>query len=291
MAGDLAFGLFGLHRGANAEPETLARRARLAEEAGFESIWLGDHVMLPFGAQAVAALPADQPRLEVVVALGFLAAVTSRVRLGLGVIVLPQRQPVLLAKQLTTVDVLSKGRLIFGVGVGYLEAELRSLGATLADRGARTDEYLAAIRAIWDTQAPDFAGQHVAWADLMQRPLPVQQPHPPIVVGGSSPAAYRRAIRSANGFSASSMDVEQAAQVLAEISALAREIDRPADLGELEITVTPRGAVDLDTARRFADLGVHRLLLLPRDLDSLAVEELISTVGETLVGRVQTSSE
>ncbi len=291
MAGDLAFGLFGLHRGANAEPETLARRARLAEEAGFESIWLGDHVMLPFGAQAVAALPADQPRLEVVVALGFLAAVTSRVRLGLGVIVLPQRQPVLLAKQLTTVDVLSKGRLIFGVGVGYLEAELRSLGATLADRGARTDEYLAAIRAIWDTQAPDFAGQHVAWADLMQRPLPVQQPHPPIVVGGSSPAAYRRAIRSANGFSASSMDVEQAAQVLAEISALAREIDRPADLGELEITVTPRGAVDLDTARRYADLGVHRLLLLPRDLDGPAVEELISTVGETLVGRVQTSSE
>src|SRR5687767_6753066 len=111
MARSLAIGLFGLHRGVNTEPETLVRRAELAEAAGFESLWVGDHVTLPYGARALAGNPADQPRLEVVVALAYLAAVTRRVRLGVGVIVLPQRQPVLLAKQLSTIDVLSNGRL------------------------------------------------------------------------------------------------------------------------------------------------------------------------------------
>ena len=108
MASRLAIGLFGLHRGVNTEPETLVSRAQLAEAAGFESLWVGDHVTLPYGEQAIPDNPADQPRLEVVVALSYLAAVTRRVRLGVGVIVLPQRQPVLLAKQLSTLDVLSR---------------------------------------------------------------------------------------------------------------------------------------------------------------------------------------
>ncbi|MCC7368470.1 MAG: TIGR03619 family F420-dependent LLM class oxidoreductase [Chloroflexi bacterium] len=281
----MKFGLFGLHRGANADPDVLARRARLAEDAGFESLWLGDHIMLPFGAQALPTLPADQPRLEVVVALGYLAAVTSRVRLGLGVIVLPQRQPVLLAKQLTTVDVLSRGRLIFGIGVGYLEPELESLGASLADRGARTDEYLAAIRAIWAADAPDVDGRYVRFASVMQRPLPVQRPHPPIVVGGSSRPAYRRAILAANGFYGSNYTVAQSESVLREIRALAASLDRPPALGDLEITVTPTEPMTLDLARQYAALGVDRLLLQPRDLDGPEVEALIAMVGETLVGR------
>ena len=282
----LKFGLFGLHRGANADPETLARRARLAEDAGFESLWLGDHVTLPYGARTEPKLPADQPRLEVVVALGYLAALTSRVCLGLGVIVLPQRQPVLLAKQLTTVDVLSGGRLIFGIGVGYLEPELQALGANLSDRGARTDEYLAAIRAIWHQDAPSFDGRFVQFNEVMQRPLPLQQPHPPIVVGGSSPPAYRRAILSANGFYGSNYDLRRTADVLDEIRRLAGTLERPADLGELEITVTPTEQIDLDLARRYADLGVHRLLLQPRDLNGPEMEQLISAVGDTLVGQI-----
>jgi probable F420-dependent oxidoreductase len=287
MARSLAIGLFGLHRGVNTEPETLVRRAELAEAAGFESLWVGDHVTLPYGAQALAGNPADQPRLEVVVALAYLAAVTRRARLGVGVIVLPQRQPVLLAKQLSTLDVLSNGRLIFGVGVGYLEPELRALGASLTDRGARTDEYLAAMRAIWDERAPSFAGRFVSFDEMMQRPLPVQRPYPPIVVGGSSRAAYRRAILSGNGFYASRMSVERAAEVLGEIRELARGLDRPAELGELEITLTPEEEIDPDLARRYADLGVHRLLLWPRDVgEPEALERFIGSVGESLIGKV-----
>jgi probable F420-dependent oxidoreductase len=287
MAGTLTFGLFGVHRGQQAEPDALGRRARLAEAAGFESIWVGDHLSLPMGAQAVAAYPPEQPRLEALVTLGYLAGITSRVRLGVGVIVVPQRQPVLLAKQLTTIDVLSKGRLIFGIGVGYVEAELKALGASLADRGARTEEYLAAVKAIWDERAPDFSGQYVSWSDLMQRPLPAQRPHPPIVVGGSSPAAYRRAIRAANGFYGHNLDLEQTTRVLGELRRLSGEVERPSTLGELEISITPRELVDVDTARHYADLGVHRLLVLPRDLNSPdAVEKLIGTLGDTVVGRV-----
>src|SRR4051794_7519445 len=188
----MKFGLYGLLRGQGIEPDTLVRRARAAESAGFESLWVGDHIALP------ADQGGEQPRLEVVVAISHLAAVTTRIRLGFGVIVLPQRQPVLLARQLSSIDVLSRGRLTVGVGVGYVEPELSALGVPLAERGARTDEYLAAMRALW-AASPSFHGRWVTFEDVHQRPLPVQRPHPPIVVGGHSAAACRPAGTSAHG--------------------------------------------------------------------------------------------
>ncbi|HSR23327.1 MAG TPA: LLM class flavin-dependent oxidoreductase, partial [Candidatus Eisenbacteria bacterium] len=117
MGDGLKLALFGLHRGGSVGPDTLVRRARTAEAAGFEALWVGDHVALPAGT----AHPPEQPRLEALVALSYLAAVTTRVGLAIGVIVLPQRQPVLLAKQLSSIDVLSHGRLTVGIGVGYVE--------------------------------------------------------------------------------------------------------------------------------------------------------------------------
>jgi probable F420-dependent oxidoreductase len=274
--------LFGLHRGSSANPDALVRRARLAEEAGFEALWVGDHIALP----SDAADPPAQPRLEALAALTYLAAVTTRVRLGVGVIVLPQRQPVLLAKQLASIDVLSKGRLTVGIGVGYLEPELRAFGVTLADRGPRTDEYLAAMRALWGEETPPFAGRFVSFADVIERPRPVQQPHPPIVIGGHSATAHRRAIQSGNGWYGWELDLEQTARTLGELRETAAHLERPAALGELEITITPPGPIDVDAARRYAELGVHRLALQPHTMEGSVIEELITTVGETLVGRV-----
>ena len=282
MADGLKLALFGLHRGSSVDPETLSRRARLAEEAGFEALWVGDHVALPFDAPDSAR----QLRLYALVALAYLAVVTSRVRLGVGVIVLPQRQPVLLAKQLSSIDVLSGGRLTVGIGVGYVERELRALGASLADRGARTDEYLAAVRQLWDEPTPSFAGRFVCFADVLQRPRPVQRPHPPIVIGGHSPAAYRRAVQSGNGWYGWELDLEQTARALDALRETAARYERAADLGGLEITVTPPGPVDVDAARRYTDLGVHRLALQPPTTEGSAIEELITRVGEGLVGRV-----
>jgi probable F420-dependent oxidoreductase len=285
MAAGLKLALFGLHRGGSADPDTLIRRARRAEDVGFESFWVGDHIALP-AVPAPGGDPPGQPRLEAVVALAYMAAVTSRVRLAVGVLVLPQRQPVLLAKQLATIDVLSKGRLIVGIGVGYLEPELRALGASLADRGARTDEYLAAMRTLWDEPAPSFAGRFVSFSDVIARPRPVQRPHPPIVIGGHSPAAYRRAIKAGNGWHGFDLDLAQTAQALVALRETASLAERPAGLGELEITITPRGTPDVDAACRYADLGVHRLAIQPHTMDGSAMDQLITTVGETLVGRV-----
>ena len=276
----MKFGLYGLLRGGGIEPDTLVGRARLAEEVGFESLWVGDHIALP------AELEGERPRLEVVAAVSHLAAVTSRVRLGFGVIVLPQRQPVLLAKQLTSIDVLAKGRLTVGIGVGYVEPELRAMGVSLAERGARTDEYLAAMRTLWTEPAPSFQGRFVSFSGVFQCPPPVQRPYPPIVVGGHSAAAQRRAVTTANGWYGVYLEVDETAAALAQLRKVAAECDRPASLGELEITITPPGPISLDTARRYADLGVHRLVIQSRNPDGADVEALIESVGETLVGRL-----
>jgi probable F420-dependent oxidoreductase len=280
MADRLKFGLYGLLRGSGADPDTLVRRAQRAEQAGFESLWVGDHI----------ALPADQdgkePRLEVVVAISHLAAVTTRVRLGFGVLVLPQRQPVLLARQLSSIDILSRGRLTVGIGVGYVEPELRALGVSLADRGARTDEYLAAMRTLWTEPEPSFEGRFVSFAGVYQQPPPAQRPHPPIVVGGHSAAACRRAVTTANGWYGVYLDVRQTADALARLRKVADGCDRPAGCGEVEITITPPGRIGLDTARRYADLGVHRLVLQPGTEDGSDMDELIDSAGTTFIGSV-----
>jgi probable F420-dependent oxidoreductase len=282
MAEQLMLALYGLHRGSSVDPDTLTRRARLAEEAGFEALWVGDHVALPAG------LPdsSHQPRLEALVALTYMAAVTTRVRLGAAVIVLPQRQPVLLAKQLTSIDVLSGGRLTVGVGVGYVEAELRALGASLADRGARTDEYLAAMRALWDEPTPTFEGRYLSFAGVLQRPRPVQRPHPPIVIGGHSPAALRRAVERGDGWFGWDLDVEATAAALARLWEAAGRYERPAELGALEISIAPPVTPSLETARRYAELGVHRLVVQPPTMEGSAMDELIASVGQELIARL-----
>lgn len=282
MAEQLMLALYGLHRGSSVDPDTLTRRARLAEEAGFEALWVGDHVALPAG------LPDSsyQPRLEALVALTYMAAVTTQVRLGAAVIVLPQRQPVLLAKQLTSIDVLSGGRLTVGVGVGYVEAELRALGASLADRGARTDEYLAAMRVLWDEPTPAFEGRYLSFAGVLQRPRPVQRPHPPIVIGGHSPAALRRAVERGDGWFGWDLDVDATAAALARLREAASRHERPAELGTLEISIAPPVTPSLETARRYAELGVHRLVVQPPTMEGSAMDELIASVGQELIARL-----
>ena len=219
-------------------------------------------------------------------AVSYLAAVTATVRLGFGVIVLPQRQPVLLARQLSSIDILSRGRLIAGFGVGYVKPELRALGVEMAERGARADEYLAAMRVLWTDPAPSFSGRFVAFSGVYQRPPPVQRPHPPIVIGGHSAAAYRRAVTTADGWYGVYLDPDQAARALSELRQVAARCERPARLSDLEITITPPGRVDAATARQYADIGVHRLVLQPVTEDGSDMEDLIESAGQTLIGRI-----
>ncbi|GAB3425337.1 LLM class F420-dependent oxidoreductase [Flindersiella endophytica] len=279
----MKFALYGLHRGSSASPETMARRARRAEDAGFEALWVGDHIALPVGDDTNAADPVGQPRIEAVVTLAHLAALTSRIRLGFGVLVLPQRQPVLLAKQLSSIDFLSGGRLTVGVGVGYVEPEFRALGVPLAERAARTDEYLSVLRTLWADASPAFDGRFVSFDGVAQQPQPVQRPHPPIVVGGHSAATYRRVVQSANGWYGWELSVEETTAALAQLEAARARHGRPSDLGEIEVSITPPGIPDLDTVRRYAEAGVHRLVLQPPTMDGTAMDDLIDLAATTLI--------
>jgi probable F420-dependent oxidoreductase len=181
---EMRFGLFSVNAGPCVDPHTAARIARVAEDAGFDSLWAGEHVVLPDPRVPPSPMDPLDDILDPVVSLTYLAGQTRRVRLGTGIIILPQRNPLVLAKELASLDVLSGGRLIFGVGVGYLEPEFRALGISFADRGRRTLEYLAAMRAIWSEDQPAYQGRYVSFAGVQARPQPPQQPHPPITIGG-----------------------------------------------------------------------------------------------------------
>jgi probable F420-dependent oxidoreductase len=193
------------------------------------------------------------------------------VRLGTGIVLLPQRNPVVLAKELASLDVVSGGRLLFGLGVGYLEPEFRALGIPFEERGARADEYLDAMKTLWADEKPSFDGRFTSFSGVQARPRPLQQPHPPIIVGGRSNAAYRRATRRANGWYGFALDFEGTEAALSGLRDSAKQAERPASLGDLEISVTPTCKVDRDAIRRFEDMGVQRVVsLMPgRDRDSI----------------------
>jgi probable F420-dependent oxidoreductase len=228
--------------------------------------------------------PGD-PILDPVITLTYLAGHTRRVRLGTGIIILPQRNPLVLAKELASLDVLSGGRLIFGVGVGYLEPEFRALGAPFDHRGPRTVEYLGAMRAIWREDRATYDGRFVSFAGVTAHPRPVQAPHPPIVMGGHSPQAFRRAVEHANGWYGYALDLEATERCVTGLREAADRYPRPAELGNLEVSVTPRGRIDPATAERYAALGVDRLILLPRGgPDADAVEQFVVESGKALIG-------
>jgi probable F420-dependent oxidoreductase len=250
---------------ANSGPYTtrasLAELAGLAESFGIESIWVSDHVVVPDPRQPPSGMEPEDPILDPVVALAFLAGRTETVRLASGVIVLPLREPLVLAKQLASLDVLSGGRLVVGVAVGYVEREFESVGVPFAERGARTEEYLAAIRAVWAEGRSSFRGTTVSFDGVRARPRPIQRPAPPIVMGGYAPAVMRRAVRDADGWYGWGLDLDATASRLETLRATAAREPRRDGLGPLEITITPPGPVDADVARRYADLGVDRLNL------------------------------
>jgi probable F420-dependent oxidoreductase len=281
----MRFGLFSINSHACTTAEAISRVARAAEAAGFESLWGGEHVVLPDPQAPPSPMAPTDPILDPVVALTHCAAVTSRVRLGTGIIILPQRNPLVLAKQLASLDVLSGGRLIVGLGVGYLEPEFRALGAPFEQRGAVTDDYLAAMRAIWTEPKPSHHGRFAAFANVQAHPQPVQRPLP-VVIGGRTAAAFHRAVQQGDGWYGFALDVDKTKQAMDGLREAATRSPRPAHLGPLEISITPgRGVtVDAGTCARYAALGVHRLILMPSaKLDVAGVERYVATVGSELI--------
>ena len=255
-------GYFGVNVGAFDNPDSIERLATTAEGVGFESLWSGEHVVLIDPQEAPSPVPPHAPFVDTIATLAFIAAKTERIKIGSGIILLPQRDPIVLAKELAGIDVLSKGRLLFGLGVGYVEGEYDALGIPFAERGPRATEHIEVIRALWTQEKPAFDGRFTSFSGIQSRPLPVQKPHPPIHVGGMSPPALRRAVAQGNGWYGFFQDLDGAAAMLRNLEEAGKRVERPAELGKLEISVTPPGPVDADTARRFEDLGVDRLVLM-----------------------------
>jgi probable F420-dependent oxidoreductase len=214
----------------------------------------------------------DEPILDPLVALAHVAANTERVRLGTGVIILPQRNPVVLAKQLGSLDVLCGGRLIVGLGVGYLEQEMRAIGVPMEGRGSRADEYLAAMRALWDEDAPAYRGRYVEFDGVDAHPRPVQRPLP-VVVGGHTRAAHRRAARSADGWYGFLVGLRAMAEQRELMRAAIAEAGRER---RLHVSVTPARRLNAETVHAYAELGVDRLIVAPPI--GLTLDELIEFV-------------
>ena len=249
--------------------------ARSAEAAGFESLWTGEHVVLPDPQVAPSPAAPLTPMVHPSTALAFIAAVTQRIKLGTGITLLAQRNAVVLAKEMASLDHLSQGRLIFGIGAGYLKAEFDALGVNFAERGARTDEYILAMRELWTSNQPRFAGKFVNFAGIQSRPQPVQAGGPPIVLGGASEAAFRRAITQAQGWYGFAMDVETAGKAIEGLRKAGENYDRPVALGELEISITPRGPLTEETLDEYRALGVGRLILLQTGRTQDALTEFV----------------
>ena len=190
----------------------------------------------------------------------------------------------MLAKQLASLDVLSNGRVIFGLGVGWCEPEMNATGASFKDRGRIGDDYLAAMRALWTQAKPAHRGPFVSFEGIQAMPRPVQNPIP-IVVGGRTPPAYRRAVTQGHGWYGFGMDVAETQKSVNGLRDAEKKVSRPAELGRLEISITPPGFDVPDKAAidAYASAGVDRLVLRPRpDMDTAALERFAAETGRAL---------
>jgi probable F420-dependent oxidoreductase len=247
--------------------------ARMAEEAGFESLWAVEHVVVPAGYKSQYPYSPDgrMPGREEVsigdplIWLTYAAAVTERINLATGILILPQRNPVLLAKECATLDTLSNGRLLLGIGVGWLEEEFAALGIPFERRGARTDEYVEALRVLWTEEEPTFDGRFSSFRQAKSYPKPTRGTIP-IIVGGHTDAAARRAGRIGDGFFPWGLGAEHLTGLISVMRDAAQEAGRDPD--GIEVTA---GAMDVDTIRTYADAGVHRVVVpaFARDADEL----------------------
>jgi probable F420-dependent oxidoreductase len=263
------FGIAFANTGPFVEPEAAAAFAEAAEDNGFESLWTVEHVVVPSGYEstypysATGKMPGreDSPIPDPLIWLAYVAAATDRIRLATGILILPQRNPVVLAKELATLDHLSRGRMILGIGIGWLAEEFDAIGVPFAERAARTDDNVAALRALWSDE-PSHHSEFTRFANCIVRPRPAGGSIP-IHVGGHSPAAARRAGRLGDGYYPIARG---STGELADLFAIARSTAARAgrDPDAIEMSTggaAATGSIGRDEIRALADIGTDRILV------------------------------
>ncbi len=286
----MKFGVMFANVGPLGLPETLQGTARAAEAAGFESIWTVEHAVVPVGYQSTypydksgkMPLPDDMALPDPLIWLAYVAAVTTKIRLATGILILPQRHPIYVAKEVATLDVLSKGRMILGVGVGWLAEEFEALGLPFEDRASRTRECVDALRELWKPGPHSFEGKFFRWSPIESNPKPVQK-SVPIVVGGHTEIAARRAARYGDGFFPGVGDAQHLGALMKTVGEECAKIGR--NPAEIELTCMAP-APDLDQVKRLRDAGVHRITIGPPGFDVDTFKSGVDAFAERVMAKL-----
>ena len=264
-----------------------------AEKLGFDSVWASEHV---FNVSYVYDRIGDKPYYEPLTVLTYVAAMTSTIGLGTSVLVLPYHNPIRLAKVAATLDVLSGGRVMLGVGVGVIEEELEAMGSPFAERGAISDEMIAVMRELWTKDDPSFLGKYHSFSGMKFTPKPVQKPHIPIIIGGTSKAAIRRAARSGTVWHPTALSP----QALAEGMDYLKEQAVKADRDPSEISVSISAAIGnthnhnryslgedpeeiLERSQKYQEMGLERLVVSPNTRDQTQLRPIMEMLAEVVI--------
>jgi len=264
-------GLFGVFVTPHCDPEVVTATAREAEERGYDSLWVGEHLAF-FDSYTPAYPGSEDGRIPIkpeegmpdpLLVLTWAAAVTTRVRLATGICLLPQRSLPYTAKEVATLDWFSRGRVDFGVGVGWQREEFDAAGVPWERRGARTDEYLDALVQLWSTDPSSFDGEFVSFAPCRMHPKPARQPGPRIVIGGHAPASLRRTVRIGDGWFGWYLSPEDTAAMVAAIADGAAAAGRSMDDIEITVQVHP-SRFDASMIDAYREAGVDQLTIMAR---------------------------
>lgn len=237
--------------------------AETAEALGYSTVWVADHVVFPSKIEGGYAFNPDDPFLDPLIVLAALSLKTTQVKLGTAVLILPYRHPLVAAKALATIDVLSGGRTVVGVGAGWLEKEFDALGVSIKERGSRTDETIDIFKAAWTQDVVNFNGRHFQIAEIKCLPHPVQTPRPPVLIGGMTKGALRRVARRGDGWIAMGSSPKDLQAPLDTLRSLTEEAGR--GLEDLQICMLPLASPSLDQLLRdlprYEELGVNHLYI------------------------------
>ena len=290
----MKFGIAFANIGPNIEPDRACALALSAEAAGFESIWTADHIVVTAGYQSTypydpsGRLPSgeDAPFPESLIWLAYVARATTTIRLATGILILPERNPVVLAKELATLDYLSSGRVTLGVGIGWLKEEFEAIGVPYERRGERLEESVGAMRALWSQECASFEGTTVRFRDVYLRPQP-RSGTIPIHIGGHTEIAARRAGRIGDGFFPFGVDRDQLPLLLGTMRAAAEDAGR--DLSSIEVTLssftTTDDAAALADVAELVDLGATRVVI-PAALFPGDTADSLTHYGDHVIGRL-----
>jgi len=264
----MKIGIVSINVGAPSTAENMVEVVQHAEAAGLESVWTFEHVMVPtdydskypYAASGKMGIPAEGWFVDPLISLAHVAAATKTIRLGTGVNIFPQANPLLFAKQTASLDALSGGRLTLGLGIGWLAEEYKAMGTPFARRGARFDDYLEAVKKVWSGEIVEHESEFLSWHGFKSYPTPAQKPHPPILIGGTTTKTLQRVVKAADGWYAPSDSQQELTEKIAELKEMAAQAGRPFE--SIDITTNWRIGKYPDALPQLEDLGITRAVVL-----------------------------